>query len=269
MIYASIVLYNNVISELQITINCFLDNHQDRILFLIDNSSNNLLRESFNDSRIIYIHNDRNIGFGAAHNIAINKSKQLGSKYHFIINPDIYFEGNIVNEMVDYMGKNCSVGMMMPKILNSDGTVQFLPKLLPSPLSILIRKFKKPNSFYKKFINKYELRFVLQDKIYNTPILSGCFILLNLDVIEEIGIFDDNYFMYFEDWDLSRRIHKKYKTLYYPLVSVYHGYESGANKKIKLFKIFIQSAFTYFNKWGWFFDNERVQMNKRTLSQFD
>jgi hypothetical protein len=64
-------------------------------------------------------------------------------------------------------------------------------------------------------------------------------------------------------------MHQKYKTIYYPLVSVYHGYESGANKSFKLFKIFIQSAFTYFNKWGWFFDKERTQMNKKTLSQFE
>jgi GT2 family glycosyltransferase len=81
-------------------------------------------------------------------------------------------------------------------------------------------------------------------------------------------MYDDNYFMYFEDWDLSRRMHKKYKTIYYPLVSVYHGYESGANKSFKLFKIFIQSAITYFNKWGWFFDKDRKQMNKKALSQF-
>ena len=70
----------------------------------------------------------------------------------------------------------------------------------------------------------------------------------NLKAIQEIGMYDDNYFMYFEDWDLSRRMHKKYKTIYYPLVSVYHGYESGANKSFKLFKIFIHSAITYFNK---------------------
>ena len=74
--------------------------------------------------------------------------------------------------------------------------------------------------------------------------------------------------MYFEDWDLSRRMHRHYKTLYFPKVSVYQGYDSGANKNLKLFKIFIKSAMHYFNKWGWFFDKERESMNKKALSQF-
>lgn len=74
--------------------------------------------------------------------------------------------------------------------------------------------------------------------------------------------------MYFEDWDLSRRMHQKYKTIYYPLVSVYHGYESGANKSKRLFKIFVQSALRYFNKWGWIFDKERRKVNRKTLKQF-
>ena len=84
-----------------------------------------------------------------------------------------------------------------------------------------------------------------------------------------VGIFDDKFFMYFEDWDLSRRMHLHYKTLYYPIVSVYHGYDSGANKNLKLFKIFIKSAIHYFNKWGWFFDSQRNKVNKAVLDQFN
>jgi len=74
--------------------------------------------------------------------------------------------------------------------------------------------------------------------------------------------------MYFEDWDISRRVHQKFKTVYFPKVSVYHGYESGANKNKRLFKIFIKSAKSYFNKWGWAFDSDRRKINKTTLSQF-
>jgi GT2 family glycosyltransferase len=81
-------------------------------------------------------------------------------------------------------------------------------------------------------------------------------------------MYDDTFFMYFEDWDLSRRIHQYYKTIYFPLVSVYHAYDSGANRSSRLFKIFINSGVTYFNKWGWFFDGERKKTNKHALSQF-
>lgn len=261
---ASIVLYNSNFFEIEKILNKL----DSCTVFLIDNSLTDHLKVLANKPNIIYIHNPSNPGFGSAHNIAISKAIATSSKYHFIINPDAFFEIEVINKMVDEMENDIRIGMMMPQILNFDGTVQHLPKLLPSPWNIFLRKIKRPRRYYKKFIKKYELRNVPQQQIYNAPILSGCFTLLNLKAIEEIGMYDDSYFMYFEDWDLSRRMHKKYKTIYYPLVSVYHGYESGANKSFKLFKIFLHSAFIYFNKWGWFFDKERTQMNKKTLSQF-
>lgn len=264
-ITVSIVLYNSNCEEIEKIINKIGDRI---IVFLIDNSSTNSLSLLSNYKNVFYFHNPSNPGFGAAHNIAISKAIELGSKYHFIVNPDIYFDGDVISEMIDYMKKESSVGMMMPQILNLDGSIQNLPKLLPSPLSILLRKIKKPNFYYQKFISKYELRDIPKDMIYNAPILSGCFTLLNLEAIKKIGMYDDKFFMYFEDWDLSRRMHQSYKTIYYPLVSVYHGYESGANKNSKLFNIFIKSAITYFNKWGWLFDGQRNEMNRKALSQF-
>lgn len=269
LITASIVLYNNSESESKKTILSVFNTIKKIKLYLIDNSQKDDLKVlAENDSRIVYIHNPSNPGFGSAHNFAIQKALGLGAKYHFVINPDIYFEDDIISTMLSYMENDSKIGMMMPQILNLDGSVQNLPKLLPSPLSILLRKIKKPAKRYQNFINRYELRDVPEKAIYNAPVLSGCFTLLNLDVIKVVGAYDDKYFMYFEDWDLSRRIHKHYKTIYFPLVSVYHGYESGANKSSKLFKIFINSAITYFNKWGWFFDSERKKINNQALSQF-
>ncbi|PAM94411.1 glycosyl transferase family 2 [Flavobacterium sp. IR1] len=269
LITASIVLYKTDFTELKKNIESIFKEGLDLKLYLVDNSpADDLKVFTNNDSRIIYIHNPSNPGFGAAHNIAILKAIEKGSKYHFVVNPDIYFDGKVISSMVDFMDKDSSIGMMMPQILNLDGTIQNLPKLLPSPVSILLRKLKKPAGIYQKFINRYELREVGEKVIYNAPILSGCFTLLNLEAIKKIGVYDDNYFMYFEDWDLSRRIHQHYKTIYFPLVSVYHGYDSGANKSSKLFKIFLNSSITYFNKWGWIFDSERKKINKQALSQF-
>lgn len=263
-----IVLYKNECTILQKTIQSLLVTNSIDKLFLVDNSPTNELKILITDSRIEYLHNPSNPGFGSSHNLAIKKAIDLGSKHHFIVNPDIYFEEDIITPMIAYIESDRSIGMMMPQVLNVDGSVQNLPKLLPSPLSILKRKIKKPAKVYQKFINEYELRQIPKGQIYNAPVLSGCFTLLNLDAIKQVGMYDDAFFMYFEDWDLSRRMHQKYKTIYYPKVSVVHEYESGANKSSKLFKIFINSAITYFNKWGWFFDKERVEINKRALAQF-
>lgn len=269
MISLSIVLYNTSVEDIN-NIFISLENVQsDYLVYVIDNSPNSSLSFYFQDrSNIKYFHNPSNPGFGASHNIAIQKSLKSGAKYHFVVNPDIYFSEDVVNPMIEYMKNNSEVGMMMPQILNEDGTVQNLPKLLPSPFSIIMRKLKKPKFLYNRFIARYELRQVPADQIYEAPILSGCFTLLNLDAITEVGSYDDDFFMYFEDWDLSRRINIKYKTVYFPQVSVYHGYESGANKNRRLFKIFMRSAMHYFNKWGWFLDWDRKKINRRTLEQF-
>lgn len=268
-IAASIVLYNTDSNELSRLLDSILKTEIKLQLYLIDNSLTDKLKIFYDfDSRIIYIHNPSNPGFGAAHNIAIEKAIENGIKYHFIINPDIYFDRDVIFPMINFMKQDASIGMMMPQILNLDGTVQNLPKLLPSPFNILWRKLKKPARAYEKFINKYELRQVPKDMIYDAPVLSGCFTLLNLQAIKEVGMYDDKFFMYFEDWDLSRRMHQHFKTIYFPLVSVYHGYDSGANKSSRLFKIFLNSAITYFNKWGWFFDTVRKDINRKALSQF-
>jgi GT2 family glycosyltransferase len=72
------------------------------LYILIDNSPTNELKILDIDSRIAYIHNPANPGFGASHNVAIENMK-LGAKYHFIVNPDIYFEGDVVTPMVQYV----------------------------------------------------------------------------------------------------------------------------------------------------------------------
>ena len=268
-ISGSIVLYNSDIKIIEKIISVIFTECHNFKLYLIDNSPNDNLRIFQNlHKNIKYISNPSNPGFGAAHNIAIKEAIKKGYDYHFIINPDVSFIDNVMADMVSYMEGHKEIGMMMPQILNDDGTVQNLPKLLPSPYSVLMRKLKFPKFIYNGFIDRYELRKVPQTQIYEAPILSGCFTLFRIEALNEIGIYDDKFFMYFEDWDLSRRMHKKYKTIYYPKVSIVHGYESGANKSKKLFKIFIKSAFTYFNKWGWFFDRERNTINKKTLEQF-
>lgn len=270
-ISASIVLYNTNFEDLHDSIQTFrfsTHSNLNKRLILIDNSSTNILKNVIKTEDILYIHNPKNTGFGDAHNIAIREAQRWGSDYHFVINPDVKANSDVIAPMIEYMEKHQNIGMMMPKILNFDGSEQNLPKLLPSPYSIFMRKLKKPEFIYKDFIKKYELRDVPKDMIYEAPILSGCFTLFRMKALQEIGLYDEKFFMYFEDWDISRRMNQKYKTVYFPKVAIYHGYESGANKSSRLFKIFVESAITYFNKWGWIMDSDRHEINTKTLEQF-
>lgn len=265
----SVVTYQTSLADLDKVYNSICKSATKWLLYVVDNSPIDILKSfAEKDARIIYIFNDANLGFGAAHNIAIQKAMIACSRFHFVVNPDIYFDGDIITPMVEYLEKKPEIGMMMPQVLYPNGSMQYLPKLLPNPVWILRRKLPMFKTVSDRFIRKYELRDAGKGVIYNAPILSGCFTLLNLAALKDVGGYDEKFFMYFEDWDLSRRMNQKYKTLYFPLVSVYHGYEGGANKSLKLFKVWVKSAWHYFQKWGWLFDNERNQINKKTLAQF-
>lgn len=209
------------------------------------------------NENIEYIFNNSNIGFGAGHNIALKKSIKENADFHVVINPDISSTSDVITPMVSFLVDHVDVGMMMPKVINSDGSLQHLPKLLPTPIGMLLRKTKFPKFVYNNFIEKYELRSYSETMIYEAPILSGCFSVIRVNNLKKIGLYDDKFFMYFEDWDISRRMHQISKTIYFPEVTVIHDYESGANHNSKLFKIFVKSAVHYFSKWGWFFDFER------------
>tara|TARA_B100000965_G_scaffold403434_1_gene431495 strand:+ start:194 stop:1003 length:810 start_codon:yes stop_codon:yes gene_type:complete len=264
----SIVLYNSSFDEIKYLLNT-IDNCIINKLYIIDNSEFDKISKFLNRKKIVYIHNSYNLGFGAAHNIAITKSLENNFDFHFIINPDITLSADIFKKMLQYMTSHKDVGIMMPKVLNSDKSIQYLPKLLPSLFSIIMRKIKWPNLLYRNFIDKYELRFIKENQTYITPMISGCFNLIRLDAIKLVGMYDERFFMYLEDWDLSRRIYNYYKTIYYSDVSVIHGYNSEANRSIKLLISFLFSVFKYFNKWGWFFDYKRKKINFEVLNQFN
>jgi len=267
----SIVLFHNKKEELTKTLNSCLNTNLNIRIYLIDNSKNDNLSVLSNlDSRIIYIFNNANLGYGKAHNIALRKSIEESIPYHLVLNPDVYFEKGVLEELYNFMEANKDVGLIMPKALYPDGDIQYLCKLLPTPLDLFGRRFLNFGLF-KKIVEKrneiYELRFTGYDKIMEVPYLSGCFMFIRTEVLKKVGLFDERFFMYLEDTDLSRRIHRVAKTIYYPYVHVYHEYGKGSYKSLKLLYYHIKSAIKYFNKYGWFFDKERKEINKRILKK--
>ena len=228
-ISASVVTYKTSFESLSDLIDNLVNSKLNRV-YIIENSPENLLQSFLTHPKIVYQHNPANPGFGASHNIGLNNAVESGFDYHFVINPDIHLVPDVIERMISIMEKDTSIGMMMPRVEYPDGSVQYLPKLLPSPFSILRRKLKIPQRIHEAFVNIYELRFVDEQLTYSCPILSGCFTLFRLSAVKEIGYYDERYFMYWEDWDLSRRMHRKYKTLYSPEAKVQHEYHSGANR---------------------------------------
>lgn len=261
-ISCSIVLFHNPVEEVRKVVECFLRCTKKIKLYLVDNSGEDSFRYQFLSPDIEYIFTGKNIGFGAAHNLAIKKS--IGkSRYHLILNPDVEFNTSILDELFNFMEYNKSVGSVMPKVLYRNGDLQYLCKRLPSPADLFLRRFfPAPLKFIlNKYLDRYELRDMDYEATMDVPNLSGCFMFVRTQVFSSVGLFDEQFFLYMEDTDLCRRINKYYRTVYYPRVSIIHGYSKASYKTLKLTKRHLISSIKYFNKWGWLDDHTRLYTN--------
>ena len=264
----SLVLYNNPEKDIQNVISCFLNTEISVRLFVIDNSEGDSLKVLINDERVEYYHNPSNPGFGTSHNIGIQMAIELKSDFHLIMNPDIYYNQGTLEKIINFLKENSSVGMLMPKVLYPDQSIQYLCKILPDPGVVFFRRFFQKMKWTIAKNEKYELRKSGYNRIMNVPYLSGCFMMCRTKALKEVHGFDERFFMYFEDTDLSRRIHMRYRTIFYPETEIYHKFGKTSFKNNKLLFIHIVSAIKYFNKWGWFFDKERKEVNMKTIQQF-
>ena len=252
-ITSSIVTYNTKLDELKKAIESFLNTELNVHLYISDNSPNNKLEtfiKDINDSRITYVFNNRNGGYGWGHNQILENIIEK-SMYHLILNPDIYFNKGVLEELFSYMEKNKDIGNIMPMVKYPNGDIQYLCKRIPKPKDLFLRKFCPFKSIIDRNNYKYEMRETGYNKIIDVPMLSGCFMFIRNEVFKTVGLFDEQYFMYMEDFDLSRRIHKKYRTVFYPKVEIIHAHAKESFKNKKMAKIHLKAAIKYFNKWGW------------------
>lgn len=262
MFNASIVLYRHDPEDIFPLLNSLLRCRGLRRLFLLDNSPE--ATKAFDHLPVIYHFNGRNLGYGAAHNIAIRKSLAEAIPYHLVLNPDISLDPSVLTRLEAFMDEHPDAGLVMPKVLFPNGETQYLCKLLPTPANLLFRRFLPP-SWTMRRRHRFELRHTGYNRTMDVPYLSGCFMFLRCDTLREVGVFDERFFLYPEDIDLSRRIHRRARTLFFPEVSVEHRHEQGSYKNTKLLLLHLVNMARYFGKWGWVFDAERREINRRIL----
>jgi GT2 family glycosyltransferase len=266
-IVCSLVIYKNDRKQLLDAINSFLDTKLNVKLILIDNSPKADLKDVIIEERVEYIFNPSNPGYGSTHNIAIKKYSDK-SKYHLVLNPDIYYSRGVLEGIINFMDSDNSIGLIMPKVLYPDGSIQYLAKLIPSPFVFFVRRFLPIPILKKRISDKFELRFSGYDTIMEAPYLSGCFMFFRTNVLKELNGFDEKIFMHMEDLDISRRCYEAdYKTIYFPYQIVYHDHLYKTFLTFANLKMYFTSAFYYFNKWGWFLDKKRNKINKKIVKQ--
>jgi GT2 family glycosyltransferase len=208
----------------------------------------------------------RNLGFGAGHNLAL-RAIPSDASYHLIVNPDIRVPNGVLAELGSVMDSSPHIGLVMPKVLYPDGTIQYLCKLLPTPFDLLLRRFAGGpwRRLFANRMSRYDMRSFDYDHPVYVPVLSGCFMFARRSVLDAIGGFDERFFLYMEDTDLCRRLGDVSRLLFWPHVTVIHGHAQGSYRNLRMLRLHARAAVKYFDKWGWFRDPVRAARNRMGL----
>lgn len=247
----SIVVYRTPEDELVALIESLLRENVARV-YVVDNAEgpSALAKVVGRFPRTEYLAGHGNVGYGRGHNLAIADSVRKHA-YHLVCNPDIDVPARAISCLREVMDERPDVGLCMPRIVGRDGKIHHLCKRLPTPYDLVARRFM-PAAWTKERMRIYEMRDQSYENEMNPPTLSGCFMFFRSTVLSSLGGFDQRFFMYMEDTDLSRRAGEVARNLYYPTVTVVHGYAAGSYKRLRLLGCHAISALKYFNKWGWF-----------------
>lgn len=201
-------------------------------IFVHDNASeDNVDRVTSMFPQVLLSKNRYNLGFAKAVNNAL---KQGAAPYVALLNPDTYVGDDFFRSALHYMGENPDVGILGPKILNNDGSVQGSARSFPTPLTALFGR----NSFLTRIFpnNRITRANILTTSCDGkTPMevdwVSGACLVVRREALKEVGLMDERFFMYWEDTDWCRRMWQKgWKVVYYPETCIVH-YVGGSSEK--------------------------------------
>jgi len=258
--------YNNKIDIVIVTYKCYgnlerciASVYSDRVsreliqdIFVVDNAPSPAYWEGppelFDD--VIIVRNRRNIGFARAANLGIIRGS---APYVLLLNPDTIVHRNMIARSVTFMDKQPKVGIMGPRVLNSDGSVQGSARSFPTPFSALFGR----NTLLTKWFanNPMSCKNVLTSgSDGTTPMevdwVSGACMMVRRKAIDDVGFMDERFFMYWEDADWCKRMwESRWKVVYFPKASMVH-YVGGSSEKLRVRSIleFHKSSYYLFRK---------------------
>jgi hypothetical protein len=218
----------------------------DFCLYVVDNStgpaSAERLRELFPAIEVIRV--QKNEGFGAAHNLVIKKTD---SAYHAIINPDITVKSDVLGELGAFFDANPDIGIACPATFFPDGRPQLLPK--KNPTFKYLAASRLPCGWAEKARAHYTMEDEDLSRVRDVEFVTGCFMFARTGLLKRVGGFDERYFLYLEDADLTREIRKYARAVYVPSIKVTHNWNRKSAQSIKYFLIHIASVLKYMKKW--------------------
>ena len=227
-------------------------------IIVVDNDSKDAIGDilTWQYPEIIFIQNKYNMGMGAGNNVGIKKAQ---GEYIIIMNPDTIAFKNTFLKIYNFIYNDHSIGMVGPMQLNPDKSVQdscFRWYNLFTPF--YRRTFFGNFRFAKKDLDRFLLKDYDRKKEKDVDWLLGSFLFCRGKVFDEVGLFDERYFLYMEDTDLCRRFWARdWRVVYYPNAKIVHNHirQSAQERWYKFFtrntlRTHILSWIKYLRKWG-------------------
>lgn len=239
-ITASIVAYKHTQEEIKGILDQFLDCTKVKKIFIINNCKDQIY--NFDNPRVKVINNRKNVGYGSAHNIAICEARKLNYDYHIASNIDVVLSQSTIMTLRSVMDNNPNIEICGPKIENMDGSLAANPRQFPSLFDMAVRML--PAGWRQKHNYIYELGSMDHNKNIFGGCLSGCFIMLRLSHVDIM--FDERFFMYGEDVDLSRRLGP---SLMVAKAKIKHVHAAESKKSVRMMFIHIINMIRYFLKY--------------------
>ncbi len=192
-----------------------------------------------------------NVGYGAAHNMAIANA---GTTFHLILNPDVILAPDALQVGLAFLTANPEISAASPLVTDGKGRRQYLCKRYPRVLDLVLRGFLPVavrNRFQQRLAH-YEMQ-DLSDQLPSTdiPIISGCFMLFRTQQLQALKGFNPRFFLYFEDFDLSMRASINGSLAYVPAMQIVHLGGHSARKGWRHIGLFIRSGIRFYSAWGW------------------
>lgn len=193
---------------------------------------------------------DENLGYGRAHNLCMHQ----GGDYHLLLNPDVYMAEDALFQGLSFLLANKDVVLVAPTGVDQQQQPLYLAKRYPTVLDLALRGFAPSilKRCFAKRLNHYQYAEQHQASApYAIEIASGCCMLVRTDAIQRLGGFDPEFFLYFEDFDLSLRLRKQGALMCLPAMRISHDGGNTAQKGWWHIRQFARSAKQFFDKHGW------------------
>jgi len=219
-------------------------------VIIVDNASGDNSREivAAQFQEVQWIQLKTNIGFGRACNIGAEAAR---GQYLLLLNPDTVVSSNTLASAVEFMEEHPKAGLMGPKILNPDGTLQLsCRRSIPTP-SVAFYYFTGLSHLFPKSkrFGRYHLTYMDEDETAQVDVLSGSFMFMRRDIFDIIGGFDKRFFMYGEDIDLCYRVSQTgYEIWYYPPIKIVHQKGKSSSKSLIRSRIYFYEAMIIFSR---------------------